>query len=68
MQLCTFVFLVKDNVVFATDLHSENVIEPNKPAGNMPPVSQNIKISLEIDDLQKKMIELCDLNADLQVS
>ncbi|KAJ8392334.1 hypothetical protein AAFF_G00076980 [Aldrovandia affinis] len=28
---------------------------------------ENIKVSLEIDDLQRKMIELCDLNADLQV-
>ncbi|XP_064199275.1 inositol 1,4,5-triphosphate receptor associated 2 isoform X2 [Anguilla rostrata] len=28
---------------------------------------ENIKISQDIDDLQKKMIELCDLNADLQV-
>ncbi|XP_029105472.1 inositol 1,4,5-triphosphate receptor associated 2 [Scleropages formosus] len=28
---------------------------------------ENLKVAVEMDDLQKKMIELCDLNADLQV-
>uniref|UniRef100_A0A4W5MLR9 Lymphoid-restricted membrane protein n=1 Tax=Hucho hucho TaxID=62062 RepID=A0A4W5MLR9_9TELE len=27
----------------------------------------NIKVTMEMDDLQKRMIELCDLNAELQV-
>ncbi|CDQ83389.1 unnamed protein product [Oncorhynchus mykiss] len=28
---------------------------------------ENIKVTMEMDDLQKRMIELCDLNAELQV-
>ncbi|XP_041710028.1 inositol 1,4,5-triphosphate receptor associated 2 [Coregonus clupeaformis] len=28
---------------------------------------ENIKVTMEMDDLQKKMIELCDLNVELQV-
>lgn len=30
--------------------------------------SQNFKVSLEMDELQKRIAELCDINADLQVS
>lgn len=30
-------------------------------------VSQNFKVTMEMDDLQRRMAELCEINADLQV-
>lgn len=35
---------------------------------SLPMAAQNFKVTMEMDGLQKRITELCDINADLQVS